>query len=75
MSEVLGTVKFLEDRIITKKNGVEEIWRRQSQLGNQYIQHNGYFYTLSSGESIEKVDDDFDEDINETDLDIWDDEV
>lgn len=74
MSEVLGTIKFLEDRIITKKNGVEEIWKKQSQLGNQYIQHKGYFYTLSNGDSIEKIDD-LDDDVSESDLDIWSDDI
>jgi hypothetical protein len=72
MGEVLGTIKFLEDRIITKKNGVEQVWKKTIVLGSQYIKHNGYNYSLITGDFIEKVEDNF-EDV-EDDVDNWEDE-
>lgn len=72
MAEVLGTIKFLEDRIITKKNGVEEVWKKTIVLGTQYIKYNGYNYSLITGNFIEEVEDNF-EDVDD-DVDIWEDE-
>lgn len=48
MSEVLGTIKILEDRIITKKGETTEVWIKHRILGKNYIKYNGYFYTIDS---------------------------
>lgn len=69
MSEVLGTIKFFEDKIITKKkNGVVEVWKRQANVGLEYIKWNGNLWTLQNSESTEELEDDGDIDIDE-DLD------
>lgn len=70
MSEILGTIRILEGRIITKKNGVEEIWSRGGGDPNSYIIYNGLTYRQLNGKSepvkkyqeIEK-DDDIDDDM------------
>lgn len=55
MSEILGTIKFLEERIITNKNGVTETWSRGGGDPNHYIIHNGITYRLLNGKG-EKAD-------------------
>ena len=37
MSEILGTIKVLEGRIITTKNGISEIWSRGGGDPSNYI--------------------------------------
>jgi hypothetical protein len=65
--EVLGTIKFFEDKIITKKNnGKEEVWKKQRNVGLEFIKWNGYLWTLQNSESTEELgDDDINIDINE----------
>jgi hypothetical protein len=59
MSEVLGTIKFFEDKIIIKKkNGIVEVWKRQTNVGLEYIKWNGNLWTLQKFDSDE--DDDLD---------------
>ena len=41
MSEVLGTIKILDDRIITKKDGLVETWSRWSGDENSFIVYDG----------------------------------
>lgn len=53
MNETLGTIKFLEDKIVTKKEGVEKIWKRNGNRSGQFIQHEGHFYYLVTDESEE----------------------
>lgn len=69
MSEVLGTIKFFEDKIITKKKtGKEEVWKRQRNVGLEFIKWNGYLWTLQNSESTEELEDeegiDLDEDLD-----------
>ena len=40
MSEVLGTIKILEDRIITKKGETTEVWIKHRILRKNYIKYN-----------------------------------
>jgi hypothetical protein len=49
MSEILGTIKFLEGRIITNRNGVTETWSTGGGDSNYYIVHNGTTYRLLNG--------------------------
>lgn len=54
MSEILGTIKFLEGRIITNKNGVTETWSIGGGDPNNYILYKGSSYRLLNGKG-EKV--------------------
>jgi len=53
MSEILGTIRILEGRIITKKNGVEEVWSRGGGDPNNYIIYNGLTYRQLNGKNQE----------------------
>jgi hypothetical protein len=69
MSEVLGTIKFFEDKIITKKkNGKEEVWIKQINVGLEFIKWDGYLWTLQNSESNRELEDEEDIDLDE-DLD------
>ena len=47
MSEVLGTIKFLEGRIIIKrKDGSVETWSRAGSDDSNFISYQGYIYKL-----------------------------
>lgn len=47
MSETLGTIKFLENRIIIKRNdGTTETWSRAGSDVSNFLTHNGYTYRL-----------------------------
>lgn len=48
MSEILGTIKILEDRIITKKGDITEVWIKNTNLGTNFIKYDGYCYTIDS---------------------------
>ena len=58
MSEVLGTIKILDDRIITKKDGLVETWSRWSGDENSFIVYDGVRYRLmkSDGDIVRKTD-------------------
>lgn len=74
MSEILGTIKVLEGRIITKKGSVIETWSRGGGDPNNYIIYNGLTYRLLNGkgekneEVIKKKYQELEDDID-TDLD------
>lgn len=53
MAEIIGTIKVLEGRVITKKNGVEEIWSRGGGDPNNYILVKGLTYRLLNGKNQE----------------------
>ena len=75
MGEILGTIKVLEGRVITKKNGVEEVWSRGGGDPNHYILVKGLTYRLLNGKNqesdtikkVEEVDDDIDFDNDDYD--------
>ncbi len=76
MSEILGTIKVLDGRVITKKNGVEEIWSRGGGDPNNYILYKGLTYRLLNNkgqelEPIKKQDIDDDLDIEDDDYDTF----
>jgi hypothetical protein len=68
MGNVLGTIKILGDKIITKKEGITEVWIKNSNLGKNFIKYNNYYYTIES-EVVYKnnLEDDSDDDMD------WDD--
>jgi len=78
MSEILGTIKVLEGRIITTKNGISEIWSRGGGDPSNYILYNGLTYRLLNGKEekvetttkkkYEEIEDDIDLDIDDEDL-------
>ena len=55
MSEILGTIKVLEGRIITTKNGISEIWSRGGG-------------DTTTKKKYEEIEDDIDLDIDDEDL-------
>lgn len=61
MSKELGTIKFLEDRIITTKNGLIETWVINGGDPNSYILYNGISYKILNGKKSESKKDDDDE--------------
>ncbi len=47
MSDNMGTIKFVDsDRIITKKDGLTQIWSRFSGDSSRYIVWSGFIYKL-----------------------------
>ena len=42
----MGTIKFLEGRIITEKEGIKDVWVMFGEKTNQFIVHNGISYHL-----------------------------
>lgn len=73
MSEILGTIKILDGKIITKKGDVTEVWSRWTGDGNQYIVYDGITYKLmkSGGEVVENKRNYFDEESDDEDLNIF----
>lgn len=73
MSEILGTIKILDGKIITKKGEVTEVWSRWTGDGNHYIVLDGITYKLmkSGGEVVTNKRNYFDEDSDEEDLNIF----
>lgn len=73
MSEILGTIKILDGKIITKKGDVTEVWSRWTGDGNQYIVYDGITYKLmkSGGEVVENKKNYFDEESDDEDLNIF----
>ena len=69
---IIGTIKILEDKIITTKEGITEVWGRWSGDNNNFISYQGSTYKLIRSKEVEsKIEkDDYldDEDENE-DLD------
>jgi cell shape-determining protein MreC len=53
MAEISGTIKILEGRVITKKNGLEEVWSRGGGDPNNYILVKGLTYRLLNGKNQE----------------------
>jgi len=53
MGSNLGTIKIMEGRVITKKNGVTEIWSRGGGDPNNYIICKGITYRLLNGKDSE----------------------
>lgn len=68
MSDIVGTIKILEGRIITKKSELTEIWSIGGGDPNNYIIYNGTRYRLLNEKEIvvkevkkkyEEIEDDF----------------
>jgi hypothetical protein len=57
MSNVLGTIKFLEDKIITKKGELVEIWIKSNFSSNIYIEYKGSIYNLLTNDTISETED------------------
>jgi len=54
MSEVLGTIKFLEGRIVIKrKDGSVETWSRAGSDNINFISYQGYIYKLLKNNETE----------------------
>ena len=47
MTEEMPTIKFLEDKIITTKDGVVEVWSRWNGDESKFIVYQGIRYKLS----------------------------
>jgi len=74
MSEVLGTIKILDGKIITKKEGLVEIWSRWGNGDeNSFIVYDGIRYRLmkSDGDSLSKVDRYKDEEESDDDVSFF----
>jgi hypothetical protein len=55
MSDIMGTIKITEDRIITKKEGLEEIWTRWGNGDEgKFIVYSGIRYKLLKTKEKEK---------------------
>jgi hypothetical protein len=65
MSELLGTIKFFGDKIITKKDGKEQVWKIQRSIGLEFIKWNGYLWTLQNSESTGELGDSEDVDLDD----------
>ena len=46
MSEILGTIKITDDKIITKKEKISETWSRWSGDDSIFIVYDGIRYKL-----------------------------
>jgi hypothetical protein len=57
MSNILGTIKFLEDKIITKKGELVEIWIKSNFPSNLYIEYKGLIYNLFTNDTIPESED------------------
>lgn len=57
MSNVLGTIKILEDKIITKKGELVEIWIKSKFPVKEYIEYKGSIYNLFSDDLKSEVED------------------
>lgn len=57
MSNVLGTIKFLEDKIITKKGELVEVWIKSKYPVNIYIEYKGSIYNLFTNDPITETED------------------
>ena len=67
MSKKLGTIKFLEGRIVTKKDDVVEIWSRAGGDTTCSIVYDGLSYYLLKGKETntpKKKYEEIEEDIN-----------
>jgi hypothetical protein len=53
MSEILGTIKITDDKIITKKEKISETWSRWSGDDSIFIVYDGIRYKLLSKETSE----------------------
>jgi hypothetical protein len=49
----MNTIKFEQDRIITIKDGVKEIWNLKNTDSSQYITYNGKRWFLKEDKIIE----------------------
>ena len=55
MSDVVGTIKINEERIITKKDGIEEVWTRWGNGDeSRFIVYGGNRYKLLKTKEKEK---------------------
>jgi hypothetical protein len=57
MSNVLGTIKFLEYKIITKKGELVEVWIKSKYPVNIYIEYKGSIYNLFTNDPITETED------------------
>jgi hypothetical protein len=48
MSEEIGTIRFLEGKIITKKEGVTQVWTKNGGDPNSFIVWNDTIWRLHS---------------------------
>ncbi len=73
MSEVLGTIKILDGKIITKKEGVIETWSRWTGDENSFIVYDDIRYKLmkSDGESLSKIEKYQDEEDTDDDVSFF----
>ena len=63
MSEIVGTIKILDGKIITKKNDVIETWTRWENGDNKFfITYDGITYKLLKYQETENKNESFDED-------------
>lgn len=58
MSNILGTIKFLEDKIITRKGELVETWIKSIFPSTMYIEYKGSIYNLfTNDKNIETTED------------------
>lgn len=63
MSEIVGTIKILDGKIITKKNDVVETWSRWGNGDDKFfITYDGITYKLLKYQETENKNESFDED-------------
>lgn len=63
MSEIAGTIKILDGKIITKKNEVIETWTRWGNGDDKiFIVYDGITYKLLKYQETENKNESFDED-------------
>ena len=63
MTEIVGTIKILDGKIITKKNDVIETWTRWGNGDDKFfITHDGITYKLLKYQETESKNESFDED-------------
>lgn len=55
MGDILGTIKVMEGRIVTKKGDIKEVWSRSSGDSKQFIIYNGVTYRLLDNKEIENA--------------------
>ena len=55
MTENLGTIKIMEDRIITRKCDITQVWSTGGGDPKNYIVYNGITYKLLGKESDKAV--------------------